>query len=169
MTAASWPAAALCLFSGALLGVFFLFLKLLRVLLRGGRLLTAALDLAFCLTCGLAAFFIALALDRGRLRFFQAGLQLLGGWGAVTALDPFINAVARLIKRANHFFTGRIIRPALGCFGRAWHFLRQRVCQALPKPKSTQRKKPRLGRNKRKRKKLPPKAKNRKKPLEKLT
>ncbi len=47
MTGLTLPAACLCLMTGALLGGLFLFFKLLRGLLYGGRLCAAALDIIF--------------------------------------------------------------------------------------------------------------------------
>lgn len=171
MTAATWPAAALCLTTGALLGGLFLLLKLLRVLLRGGWLLTAALDLLFCLVCGVTAFLIALVLDKGRLRFFQAALQLLGAWGTVTALDPFITGLSRQIKRLGRFFARKILSPVLRRLARARAAAGSLVRRAIPKPRRPKRKNRRGKRpqNRRTQKKLPPKRKNREKPLEKLT
>ena len=151
MTGGSWPQASLCLFSGALLGLLFLACKLLRVMLGLGRLATALLDLAFCLTCGLTAFLCALVLDQGRLRLFQAALQLLGAWGAVAALDPLIEGTARLLRRA----AGRLRRA----LGRPWSFLRGKWEKSFPK----QPRKPA------KRKKTGRKRKKPKKPLENLT
>lgn len=171
MTAATWPAAALCLVTGALLGGLFLTLKLLRVLLRGGRLLTAALDLLFCLICGAAAFLIALVLDKGRLRFFQAALQLLGAWGTVTALDPFVTGIAKMIQRLGRFLAGKMLKPVWASAITTWSGLVRLFLRAIPKPKGGKKRKgpKKHRRNRQKQKKLPSKRKNRKKPLEKLT
>lgn len=91
--------AMFCLCSGVALGLLYVVLALLRALLSAGRLLTAVIDLLFCAMSGLVVFLCALAVGGGRLRFFQAGLQLLGGWAAVSLLCPLIARAARWIQR----------------------------------------------------------------------
>ena len=62
----------LCLAVGAVLGGLFLIFKLLRILLGLGKVGTAVLDMIFCAVCSAVVFLCALAVDKGRLRFFQA-------------------------------------------------------------------------------------------------
>lgn len=99
MTGATFPAAVFCLATGAALGCLFLLCKLARLLLGAGKWATALLDVAFCGVCALVVFLCALAVDRGRLRLFQAGLQGLGAWAAVQALDPFLTGAARGLRK----------------------------------------------------------------------
>lgn len=151
MTWGTLPEASLCLFSGVLLGLAFLAFKLLRVMLGLGRWAAAFLDVLFCLLCALTAFLCALVLDKGRLRLFQAALQLLGGWGAAAALDPLVERAAELIKTVGKKLSGLILKP--------FKFLGKKLAKTSPKRagKAAKGKKP--GR----------KRKNPKKPLEKLT
>lgn len=100
MTGGTLPAGCLCLFTGALMGGVFLGLKLLGLLLRGGRIFTFFSDLFFGLFCAVTAFLVALAVDSGRLRLFQAALQCLGAWGAIAALGPLLNSAAAKLRRA---------------------------------------------------------------------
>lgn len=111
MTAASWPAWGLCIASGASLGLLFLLLKLIRILLQGGRLCAALMDLVFGVVCGAAVFLCALAVDKGRLRFFQASMQGLGAWGVVVAFDPLLNGLACLLRRLRAKLRRLIGRP----------------------------------------------------------
>ena len=112
MTGLTLPAACLCLMTGALLGGLFLFFKLLRGLLYGGRLCAAALDIIFCLVWALTAFLCALVVDKGRLRMFQVVMQVLGAWGTVVALDPFINGVTNIVRRFGRWLGKGLSRPA---------------------------------------------------------
>ena len=73
----------LCLAVGAVLGGLFLIFKLLRILLGLGKVGTAVLDMIFCAVCSAVVFLCALAVDKGRLRFFQAGLHLLGAFSVI--------------------------------------------------------------------------------------
>ncbi len=88
-----------CLASGAALGCLWLAFQALGILLRAGKLLTAFLDVLFCCLCAAAVFLCSLAVDKGRLRLFQAGLQLLGGWAAVLVLSPFTSRLAGLLRK----------------------------------------------------------------------
>ena len=124
MTGVTLPAGCLCLFTGAMLGGVFLGLKLLGLLLRGGRLFTFFSDLLFGLICALAAFVVALAVDSGRLRMFQAALQCLGAWGTIVALDPLLSGVAARLRRVA---------------GRLGGAVRQRTGRLLPKRKPRQK------------------------------
>lgn len=90
-------AAFFCLASGAVLGCLFLACKLFRLMLSLGKVGTAVLDAAFCLFCGGAAFLCALAVDRGRFRFFQLFFQGVGAWAAVESIDPLLSGAARVL------------------------------------------------------------------------
>ena len=90
----------LCLAVGAVLGGLFLIFKLLRILLGLGKVGTAVLDMIFCAVCSAVVFLCALAVDKGRLRFFQAGLHLLGAFSVILALDPFVSGTAAGIRKA---------------------------------------------------------------------
>ncbi len=111
MTGLTLPAACLCLMTGAMLGGLFLGFKLVRGLLYGGKLCAAVLDVLFCLIWALTAFLCALVIDKGRLRMFQMLLQGLGAWGVISALDPFVNGVTRLVRRAGRRIRRWISRP----------------------------------------------------------
>ncbi|RKJ40752.1 hypothetical protein D7X94_06740 [Acutalibacter sp. 1XD8-33] len=193
MSAGILPSGSLCLFSGALLGGLFLACKLLRILLHGGRLCAAVLDILFCLCCAFTAFLCALAVDRGRLRMFQAGLQILGAWGIIAALDPMVEGAARILRRIwsklaawiRSFFRNWVRRPlAAFCKGVAVLAFRpvkalaarrrsRRACRLARQKRRTPSKGPtysgKAGASPRKRKKTSRKRKNPKKPLEKLT
>ena len=78
----------LCLAVGAVLGGLFLIFKLLRILLGLGKVGTAVLDMIFCAVCSAVVFLCALAVDKGRLRFFQAGLHLLGAFSRKKKRKP---------------------------------------------------------------------------------
>ncbi len=98
-----------CLFSGMALGGLFLLFKMLRLLFGLGKWSVALLDFLYCCLCALAVFLCALAVDKGRLRFLQAGLQLAGWLGVVFAFDPFLSGAARCLyrggKRLGSFFS----------------------------------------------------------------
>lgn len=177
MTGMTLPSGCFCLMTGAMLGVLFLGCKLLRGLLRGGRLCTAALDVLFCLICALTVFMCALVIDRGRLRVFQAALQGLGAWGAIVALDPLTGGVERLLRRLGRGVKGWLSRPArffLGRF-RSWRAAAGARRRERRRKKLGERgaighgSKPRYSRNPSKGKKYAPKQKKTKNPLEKLT
>lgn len=93
------PLVFLCLATGAGMGALFLACKVLRVLFGLGKWSTAILDVFFCLVCTLVVFLCALAIDKGRLRFYQAGLQGIGGICLVLVLDPFVSGIAGGIHR----------------------------------------------------------------------
>lgn len=135
MSGLTLPAACLCLVTGALLGGLFLGCKLVRGLLYGGRLCIAVLDVLFCLVWSLVAFLCALVVDKGRLRLFQVALQGLGAWGAVVALDPFVDGMTGLVRRFGKWLAGWLRRPL--------RFLRNRwrAGRAAAKSKRAQRKK----------------------------
>lgn len=132
----------LCLFTGAMLGVLYLLGRLLRLLLRGGWLMQAAVDLAFCLCFAVVAFTCALALDKGRLRFIQLALQVLGAWAAVAALGPLVGGAVRLLRRCGGWLrrmalklTGRLLQP-LRVF---WNWAISGIRRRIPKPKPRKR------------------------------
>lgn len=155
MNGLSLPAACLCLWTGAAMGAFFLALKFLRMLLHGGRILTAVFDFCFCLLCSGAVFLCALAVDKGRLRLAQGVLQGLGAWGAVAALDPFVVGVAALIRRLGAKMRAAVLRPGI--------WIKKKIGGKATKIFQKIRAKPR------KSKKQPKRRKKRKKALEKLT
>ena len=100
MTGENWPQVLFfCLATGAGMGVLYAVLSGVRVLLRAGKWLTAVLDILFCLVCGVVVFLCALAVDKGRLRAYQAGPQLLAGWAAAAALEPFIRGAALKLQK----------------------------------------------------------------------
>ncbi len=88
-----------CLGTGAALGCLFLLFRAVRILAHAGKLLTALLDVLFCCLCAAVVFLCALAVDKGRLRLFQAAPQALGAWAAVTALDPFVAGLAEGVRK----------------------------------------------------------------------
>lgn len=100
MTGENWPRVLFfCLATGAGMGALYAVFSGVRALLRAGKLLTAVLDVLFCLVCGTVVFLCALAVDKGRLRAYQAGPQLLAGWAAAVTLEPFVRgAVLNLQK-----------------------------------------------------------------------
>ena len=107
MTGENWPRVLFfCLATGAGLGALYAVFSGVRVLLRAGKGLTAVLDILFCLICGTVVFLCALAVDKGRLRFYQAALQLLGGWSAAAVLTPALCGLAGLWQKIFCRFTG---------------------------------------------------------------
>ena len=170
------PVACLCLFSGALLGGLYLLMKLVRLLLRGGRLCAALLDVAFCLTAAVVAFLCALVVDKGRLRLVQAFLQALGAWSVVVALDPLVGGIAAWVRKAGAWLRCLLARPfrAVGRFFMAKYGKRRQ--KRLEKKRAKRRKRPArrragpkiAGKAPKKSKKSGVKRKKRKKPLEKL-
>lgn len=114
-----------CLGTGAALGCLWLLFQAVRILLRAGKPLTALLDILYCCLCGTAVFLCALAVDHGRLRLFQAALQLLGGWAAVAALGPFVSRAAGALQK--------IFRRVSGVFRSAGAFLGSRFHRRRPR------------------------------------
>ena len=88
-----------CLATGAGMGALYAVLSGVRALLRAGKLLTAVLDILFCLVCGTVVFLCALAVDKGRLRAYQAGTQLLAGWAAAVTLEPLVRGSVLKLQR----------------------------------------------------------------------
>lgn len=142
MTGLTLPTACLCLMTGGALGGLFLLLKLVRGLLRGGRLFAAALDVLFCLIWALTAFLCALVVDKGRLRLFQMVLQVLGAWGAVVALDPFVSGATALARRIARRIGAWLSRPV--------RFLRRRLGSRLASIKAKRLERRRAIKNRRK-------------------
>lgn len=156
MNTLSLPAACLCLATGALLGGVFLAMKLARILLGGGRVFIFVSDLLLGLLCGAAAFTVALAIDKGRLRLFQAALQALGAWGTVCALDPLISGTAagirKLAARLRRFLRRRLLRPVGACGRRLGSRLLGILRKLLPEKKRKKKRPARRGRRRVKRK-----------------
>lgn len=88
-----------CLATGAALGCLFLLFRGFSALLGFRKWGTALLDLIFCCLCGGMVFLCALAVDKGRLRLYQAGLQALGAWAVVTAFGPWLGKGVERLKR----------------------------------------------------------------------
>lgn len=122
-----------CLGTGAALGCLFLLFRALEILLRAGKLLTALLDILFCCLCATVVFLCALAVDKGRLRLFQAALQFLGGWAAVTALGPFVVGLSRQLEKFFCKLSG-LFRKAGGFL--TSHFRKRRPSAAKKKEKT---------------------------------
>lgn len=98
MSAGLVQTAFFCLSTGAALGCLFLLCKVLRLLLRLGKVWTAVMDILFCAFCGMVLFLCALAVDKGRFRLFQAVFQGLGAWCAIEVFDPFVSRAAKLLR-----------------------------------------------------------------------
>lgn len=88
-----------CLATGAALGCLFLLFRGFSALLGFRKWGTAFVDLIFCCLCGAVVFLCALAVDKGRLRLYQAGLQALGAWAVVAALGPWLGKSVEGLKR----------------------------------------------------------------------
>ena len=182
MTAWAWPAAFFCLGTGAALGLLFLLCKMVRIGLGAGPWLTAALDVLFCLICGAVVFLCALAVDKGRLRLFQAALQSLGAWAAVVGLDPLAQRAGRGIGLLRCRVAALLTGPARSFTRRAGQAKAKQLSRKGQKrlSKVKQAKAPCEARGRRPsaancgrtegvfRKKIGPKAKKRKKALEKV-
>lgn len=177
MSGITLPAMCLCLTSGAALGVFYLLLKLVRLLLRGGRLCAALMDVVFCLVCGIVAFLCALVVDQGRLRMIQAALQGLGAWGVIVALGPWVSGGARRIRKASAWVWGLLLKPVRAVRRFLQEKRKKRRARRLEKKRQKKQQKQRArqnasknaGKKPGKKKKVGRKPKKRKKPLEKLT
>lgn len=89
----------LCVLSGAGLGLFYVLLKMLRILFGIKKIGTAVLDILFFSVAGVVLFLVALAADRGRLRFVQVSLQLIGFLSVLLAVDPSVEQVSAYIYR----------------------------------------------------------------------
>lgn len=127
MTGAAWPTVFFCLSTGAALGLLFLLCKALRLAMGAGRLFTAVLDVLYGAFCGAAVFLCALAVDKGRLRFLQAALQVLGAWAAIVALDPLASRLGRGLRFLWQKLSWLLCAPC------RW------VRQKLPKPRRLKR------------------------------
>lgn len=93
------PVAVFCLATGAALGCLFLLFRGLSCLLGLKKWAAALLDALFCCLCGGFVFLCALAMDAGRLRLYQAALQALGAWCAVTALGPLWSRCTAALRK----------------------------------------------------------------------
>lgn len=98
MSGQGMPVVFFCLATGAALGCLFLLCRTVCGFLRLGKWGVAAVDLLFCCFCGGFVFLCALAVDSGRLRLYQAGLQSLGAWAAVAALGPWQRKAVRVLE-----------------------------------------------------------------------
>lgn len=127
MTGAGLLTISLCLATGGALGVLFLLLKAVRLALGAGKWATAFWDVAFGAVCGAVVFLTALAVDKGRMRLLQGALQVLGAWGCVVALDPFVSRVGRGIRAFWLKLWGLLLRPVRWAWGK------------VPKPKPQKR------------------------------
>ncbi len=136
MTALSWETLFFCLATGAALGLLYAVFAGVRALLRAGKVLTAVLDVVFCLLCAAAVFLCALALDKGRLRMTQAVLQLVGGWAAAQVFCPLTVGTVRVLRKISRR-AGQILGRPLGIF--RGHFRRKRP--VAPKKPEKNRKK----------------------------
>ncbi len=63
---------------GAALGLLFAVFEAAHIVLLRGKAARFATDVLFCLLAGISTFLLALAVENGRLRFFQAGAELIG-------------------------------------------------------------------------------------------
>jgi len=72
------------------MGAFYDLLRFIRMLLSGGRLLQALLDVLFCLICLCGFFLFVLARGEGELRFFIPGGMGAGMVLYFMALSPVI-------------------------------------------------------------------------------
>ena len=89
-----------CAVSGGVLACLFLALKLFRRLFLLKKVSTAILDILFCTAASVMIFFFALAIDYGRLRFFQIALQIIGFISVLLVFDPVIERICeRLTKK----------------------------------------------------------------------
>ena len=131
----------LCLFTGGLLGGVYLVLKILRLLLGGGRFMQAVMDVLFCLLWTLVAFICALALDKGRLRFVQVVLQIIGAWGVTASLNPLVLGTANLIRRAKRKCEGILHRFVMRPAALLEHRIYSAVQKRMPKRKLPKTKK----------------------------
>lgn len=93
-----------CLATGAAMGCLFLLLRVFRIFLCAGKLLTAATDVIFCCVCAVAVFLCALAVDRGRLRLLQVVGQAIGAWAFVTVFEPLFAWAAKRFSRMKSKF-----------------------------------------------------------------
>lgn len=121
-----------CLATGAAMGCLLLLFQCLRILLHTGKWATALLDLLYCCLCAMAVFLCALAVEKGRLRLFQAALQLLGGWAAVQALGPLTSGAAVRLRK--------ILCRIGAFFRRAWGRVSAHFPAKAPKQKKKQKK-----------------------------
>lgn len=80
----------LCFLSGFLLGLLFSVLKMVRTICGLHKLGTAFLDILFFAAAAVVSFLVAFAMDHGRARFFQIGIELIGFCVFMLLLDPLL-------------------------------------------------------------------------------
>lgn len=99
------------LWLGAGLGFLFLVFEVLRLVLTFGKCMTALWDILFCLLAAAGTFLLALAAASGRLRFYQAGCEILGFWTVHTALTgPVSRGLKKQIRRRKRAPAGKTVR-----------------------------------------------------------
>lgn len=107
----------LCLLTGAALGLLYLLCRAVKLAIGFGKIGEAILDILFCAAGAIVFFLVALAMDKGRIRFFQVAFQLAGFTASILALGPFVVTVSKFVniifKRFSKFLSRkiRVLRP----------------------------------------------------------
>lgn len=87
----------LCLAAGGILGLLFLALKLIRIVLGIKKIGEAVMDILFCAAAAIVTFTCTLAIDDGRVRFFEIAAVLIGLFAVIVTLEPFIGGLAKKV------------------------------------------------------------------------
>lgn len=96
----SFESIILFLSVGVVLGLIFLLIKVLKIVLGIKKIGEAVLDIILCLLSAVVVFLCALALDGGKLRFFQVFLHIIGALSVIWILDPMVQGIARVTSKA---------------------------------------------------------------------
>ena len=73
---------------GFLLGIGYDVFRAVRLAAGGGRAVTVAADVLYCLVCGAATFLFLMAANKGEVRGYAIGGEVLGGAFYYVALGP---------------------------------------------------------------------------------
>lgn len=87
---------------GMALGLFYDILRVVRLTLGAGRLLTGLLDLLFCFVCAASFFALALVFCQGQVRSYGLVGVGLGGVLYCIGPSPFLLSLLRPLARFLH-------------------------------------------------------------------
>ncbi len=114
---------------GFLLGIGYDVFRAVRLAAGGGRAVTAAADVLYCLVCGAATFLFLMAANKGEVRGYALVGELLGAAFYYVALGP-------PAKRAGEK-AAALLRRSFGLLARAlaapFRLLRRGVCAVSEK------------------------------------
>lgn len=124
------PGFLLSLGAGVVLGAFYDALRVLRILLGGGKRRQFFMDVLFMTVCAPVTFLVALAAEAGQLRFYILAGEGIGlclwalTFGELTVwAAQWIGAIASWTKRRLR----GIFLPIAAWLGRQWDRARQKI------------------------------------------